>query len=223
MILLVFLVLYERYRKNRYVVAAVLASVAVLLIYSMSFKVTLTHSTSLINDIITRDLDMNWNLWYIIERANILSSDIISSPGSGYLYNALIFAPRRILPFKGYSTTLQFTYYYGTENNIPLGASNISEMNWQYKFGMIQESLMNFGYFGLICFSVLLGLILRRMESTYSKYRLTYGVLAYISMTFSYSPLFTITTLLLPAVLAQVVLEKGLTSKRARAVSTHGG
>lgn len=203
------LVLYESYKKNRYLILSSFVIIVFLIFYSILFKVTLIYSTNPINDIIIKDLDMNWNLWYIVENSSLFSSKIISFPGSGYLYNILIFLPREIAPFKGHSTTLQFTYYYGIQSNIPLGADSITQMNWQYKFGIMQEALVNFGYFGLAYFSLLLGLILRYMEKIYRRYKLTYGILAYISMAFSYSPLFTITTLLLPIVLTEIILAKG--------------
>ncbi|AST58538.1 membrane protein [Thermoanaerobacterium thermosaccharolyticum] len=207
-ILLPFMLLYEKRGETRYLFLFLFITIVILILYA-KFKVTLIYSNNAISDIIKKDIDMNWNLWYILNNSGLFSSKIISFPGSGYLYTILIFLPRTIAPFKGYSTTMQFTYYYGIQNSIPMGTYSINQMNWQYKFGIIQEALVNFGYFGIVYFSLLLGIILYYMENIHHKYKITYGILALISLVFPFTPFFTAITLLLPIVLAEIVLIKG--------------
>lgn len=207
--LLPLLVIYERYPRSKYLIYSFSFIVLIIYLYS-SFKVTLLHSENLFLDITKNDFDMNWNLWYIMENANLFYSKIISFPGSGYLYTFLIFLPRNIAPFKGYSSTMQFTYYYGIQNNIPLGASTIGELSWQYKFGVMQEALTNFGYLGVITVSILVGIVLWHMEVVYNKYKITYGIFAYISLAFTFLPFFTIITLSLPIAIEEIIMIKGL-------------
>ncbi|WP_026485636.1 O-antigen polymerase [Caldanaerobius polysaccharolyticus] len=212
-LLLSLLVIYERYPRSKYLIYSFSFIVLILYLYS-SFKVTLLNSKNLFLDIIKKDFDMNWSLWYIIENTNLFYSKIISFPGSGYLYTFLVFLPRNIAPFKGYSSTMQFTYYYGIQNNIPLGASTIGQLNWQYKFGVMPEALINFGYLGVITISILLGIILWYMEVVYNKYKITYGIFAYISLAFTFLPFFTIITLSLPIAIEEIIMIKGLKYKK---------
>ena len=72
-----------------------------------------------------------------ITRSSALGSDLLPYPGAGFVYTALLFVPRELLPDKGYATAIEFT------------AAVVSEpaawVNWRFGVGVVEETMLNFG------------------------------------------------------------------------------
>jgi hypothetical protein len=89
-----------------------------------------------------------------ITRSSLLGSDLLSYPGAGFVYTALLFVPRALLPDKGYATAIEFT------------AAVINEraawVNWRFGVGVVEETMLNFGIIavpvGLAVFGMALAL-----------------------------------------------------------------
>ncbi len=84
-----------------------------------------------------------------------IGSKILPYPMSGYVYNIFFYIPRKIAPFKGYSTASYFTSY--------LVGSDVLEIDWGFGFGLVEELALNMGLLsvipGLIMWGILMGLL----------------------------------------------------------------
>lgn len=70
-------------------------------------------------------------------RSPLLGTEVMPYPGAGYVYTALFFVPRGLLPEKGFATAIEFT---GAVVNEPA-----SLVNWRFGVGVVEELMLNFG------------------------------------------------------------------------------
>ena len=57
-------------------------------------------------------------------------------PGAGYVYTALFFVPRSVLPDKGYASAIEFTAAIVNEP---------ADVSWRFGVGVVEELMLNFG------------------------------------------------------------------------------
>lgn len=139
-----------------------LISSFILLYYSNNFKRTLMDSENLILNIINGDIDLNWTLWYTIKENNLFYNNILPYFMAGLIYMATIWIPRSIWLGKGYLSASWFTKSYLEQNFFQF--VNIHELSWGYKFGVLQDFMINFGYIGCIFYGIIIGLIFKLSE-----------------------------------------------------------
>jgi hypothetical protein len=70
-------------------------------------------------------------------RSPLLGTEVMPYPGAGYVYTALFFVPRALLPEKGFATAIEFT---AAVVNEPA-----SLVNWGFGVGVVEELMLNFG------------------------------------------------------------------------------
>lgn len=91
----------------------------------------------------------------VVDRTELMDSEVLSYPMSGYVYGLLYFAPRSIAPFKGRSTALQFSADY-------LGYDSDDVTLFGFGHSTIDEILLNGGFLflvpGLILYGAVMGL-----------------------------------------------------------------
>ncbi|MBK9168939.1 MAG: hypothetical protein IPM24_15920 [Bryobacterales bacterium] len=84
-----------------------------------------------------------------------LGTRVLPYPASGYVYSALLFVPRGLAPFKGDNTAVHFTS--------EVVGRDVSGEGWGFGLGMVEEMVLNLGYwslpFGLIAAGMVLGLL----------------------------------------------------------------
>ena len=136
--------------------------VGILLYYSSNFKRILMNEENLLLSILGNDIDLNWTLWYSVEKMSLLSNDILPYPFAGFIYIITIFVPRSLWKGKGFSSAGWFTKeVISSEQSV---AANISELNWGYKFGVLVDFILNNGAVGIVFYCIVIGLILRRLD-----------------------------------------------------------
>lgn len=88
-----------------------------------------------------------------VDRSSAIGTRIMPFPGAGYVYSALLFVPRTLAPFKGYSTAVAYTAAV-TETPDP-------ETNWGLGLGVVEELALNFGVAavlpGLLFYGIAMG------------------------------------------------------------------
>ncbi len=80
-----------------------------------------------------------------------LGSDVMPYPGSGYVYSAMYYVPRRVAPFKGTSTANWFT----------AKVINLTDAttDWGVGIGALEEWIINFGWITLPAGLLLYGFV----------------------------------------------------------------
>ena len=75
------------------------------------------------------------------DRSAWLGTEVMPYPGAGYVYTALFFVPRAVLPEKGFATAIEFT---AAVVNEPAAL-----VNWRFGVGVVEELMLNFGTFAV--------------------------------------------------------------------------
>lgn len=94
-------------------------------------------TSELIVSTFNSDLGRTPVLTEAIDRSPLLGTEVMPYPGSGYVYTALFFVPRALLPEKGFATAIEFT---AAVVNEPA-----SLVNWRFGVGVVEELMLNFG------------------------------------------------------------------------------
>jgi hypothetical protein len=76
-----------------------------------------------------------------LDRSAWLGTEVMPYPGAGYVYTALFFVPRAVLPEKGFATAIEFT---AAVVNEPAAL-----VNWRFGVGVVEELMLNFGTFAV--------------------------------------------------------------------------
>ncbi len=160
-ILLPFLVLaLFRFKMTVTRLAAALAilvvSAAILLsFFKFAYAQSDIGTPELLTETLSNDLARAPVLRTVLEQSEPWGTRIVPYPMSGYVYSALFFVPRSIVPFKGVSTAHYYTAYVaGTEPE---------ETYWGLGIGMIEELMLNAGILlvvpGLIVYGLAMGIL----------------------------------------------------------------
>ncbi len=90
-----------------------------------------------------------------IELAEPLGTKVLPYPMAGYVYSALFFVPRQVVPFKGGPTAQYFTGY--------IANTDPEETTWVLGVGVIEELIINAGLLlvipGLFVYGLAMGLL----------------------------------------------------------------
>ena len=89
----------------------------------------------------------------VVNRSELLDTDVMSYPMSGYVYGFLYFVPRSIAPFKGRSTAIQFAADY-------LGYDSDNVALFGFGHSAIDEILLNGGFLFLIPGLIIYGMVM---------------------------------------------------------------
>jgi hypothetical protein len=89
----------------------------------------------------------------VVKETELLDTDVLLFPMSGYVYGLLYFVPRSIAPFKGYSTAIQFA---ADQLGYELGDPAI----FGYGNSAIDEILLNGGFLFLIPGLIFYGMVM---------------------------------------------------------------
>jgi hypothetical protein len=88
----------------------------------------------------------------VVRKSEWVGTSTLSYSGEGYIYSALLFIPRSVAPFKGYSTAVYYTAH--ISDNSP------EAMGWGLGISAIDELLLNFGFLFLPLGLVLCGVVI---------------------------------------------------------------
>jgi hypothetical protein len=118
---------------------ALFVSAALLLpLFKWQFASEPPVSTSeLIVSTFNSDLGRTPVLTEALGRSPLLGTEVMPYPGAGYVYTALFFVPRGLLPEKGFATAIEFT---AAVVNEPA-----SLVGWRFGVGVVEELMLNFG------------------------------------------------------------------------------
>ena len=94
-------------------------------------------TSELIVSTFNSDLGRTPVLTEAIGRSPFLGTEVMPYPGAGYVYTALFFVPRALLPEKGFATAIEFT---AAVVNEPAAL-----VNWRFGVGVVEELMLNFG------------------------------------------------------------------------------
>jgi hypothetical protein len=75
-------------------------------------------------------------------KSAVFGTDIMPYSGAGYVYSALFFVPRRLVPMKGHSSAQWFT--------AAVTNDKVDETNWGFGMSAINELMLNFGTFMVV-------------------------------------------------------------------------
>jgi hypothetical protein len=94
-------------------------------------------TSELIVSTFNSDLGRTPVLTEALDRSAVLGTEVMPYPGAGYVYTALFFVPRAVLPGKGFAAAIEFT---AAVVNEPAAL-----VNWRFGVGVVEELMLNFG------------------------------------------------------------------------------
>ncbi|WP_217558271.1 hypothetical protein [Paenibacillus sp. GbtcB18] len=206
-----FLARYFVQKSSKPFVTGTVVILVILTLYSQNFKVTHVNEKSSLSEtmveVLSTDFDRNWVTWAAVDNTEFTHSKLLPYPGSGYVYTALAYVPRSIAPFKGYSAPTWFTWNISpTLGYRIVGTHDVGAMKSAYAFGYQVESILNFGYPGLLVVSVLVGLLIRFLQNLINRYNVLFPIIAIMCMQFSALTTFTLMTIHLPILVTAAVM-----------------
>lgn len=89
-------------------------------------------------EVFTGDLSRGPMLAASLDSSPAIGSRLLPYPGAGYVYSALYYVPRSVLPFKGYSTPTFFT--------ARITNARGEDLDWAFAMTAIDELAVNFGW-----------------------------------------------------------------------------
>jgi hypothetical protein len=211
-VLLPLLYLFNKKRKIKLLVISFIALILFSSVYAILFKINTKHLGLNIFDAILRifvvDIDRNWTYWLALEHSGITTNGIMDIPYSGYLYTLLIFIPRKLCNFKGYFTETWFVFFMGNNIVYEWGVSSLADINWGITLSGLSEALINGGYIGVLLYSIVLGVILKKTENLIIKYRYLGCCIPFIAVLLSGYTFSNILIIYLPIIVTLFVLNK---------------
>jgi len=120
---------------------ALFVSAALLLpLFKWQFAGENSATTSeLVVSTFNSDLGRSPVLAEALARSITIGSELMPYPGAGYVYTALFFVPRSVVPAKGFATAIEFT---AAVVNEPA-----ADVSWRFGVGVVEEAMLNFGLF----------------------------------------------------------------------------
>lgn len=168
---------YKRSRSSGLeLMGAVLVCTAIIMFYTMNFKVG-TWSRSplgLLKDIYARDFETIWTLFYAVDTCQ-RGLTIVPYPGAGFVNALLSFVPRSIAPSKGVRSAIWFTYSVCSFTGIPLGSDTLTGMSWAFKLSFLTELVINWGVPIALLLCPIYGVLLSWLDTCSRKYESSYG------------------------------------------------
>ncbi len=137
-------------------IAGAIIAAAVLPIFKWQYASENYAINDLVQETIINDFYRGNILATTLEKAEALGTNIMPYPMSGYVYSLLFYIPRQIAPFKGWSTGQTFT------SNID--KTRIEDTNWQFGIGVIEELLLNIGFWCCIPGLVVYGMCMSFLD-----------------------------------------------------------
>ncbi|MVO99205.1 oligosaccharide repeat unit polymerase [Paenibacillus lutrae] len=218
-----FLAWYFYKKTAKPIIVGIVVISIILSIYSANFKVTHINNDEGYGQtaikMIEDDFDRNWVTWAAIDNASLTKSELLPYRGSGYVYTLLGYVPRSIAPFKGYNSPQWFTLNISPQMGYTLyGVSDVSELDWGYAFGFQVESILNFGFIGLVVVSFFVGVALRFLQNLLVRFEVLYPIIAIMALQFSALTSFTLMTIHLPILVTALIIYM---SSDRKETSTH--
>lgn len=137
--------------------------VAALLLanFKIQFSGDAVTTSHLIASTVSADISRAGTLATAIEDSVPIGTSVLPYPMAGYVYTSLVYFPRQIAPFKGYSTGIYFTSH--------LLGKDPAQQNWPFGLGYIAEIMLNAGLVlvvpGLLVCGLGMGLLERLSRS----------------------------------------------------------
>lgn len=137
--LVIVLLFYGRLTSLRLGVAllAGIAAAVLLLPFYKSQRSGDRKPGELIGATVSNDFARAQTLADALQRSPLMGTNIMRYPGEGYVYSALFFIPRSVVPFKGDGTAF---YYTAAVTN-----AQTRELDWGLGISAIDEIVLNFG------------------------------------------------------------------------------
>ena len=136
---------------------AIAMAAAMLLVFKPPVAVANPSYRNAALNTLGEDLSRTGVLRQALELSPPVGTTVLEYPAAGYRYALLFFAPRLLVPSKGYSTALQFTAY--------LTGQDVANLRWGYGVGVLEELSLNLGYLlvvpGLLLYGLAYGLLER--------------------------------------------------------------
>jgi hypothetical protein len=124
-------------RRLLFVGACGVTLAALLLPFFKSQETDVSSKTELVAATLNGDFARVPVLEDVLSKSRLIGTRILDYPGAGYVYSALFFVPRIIAPFKGNSTSIEYTAYKTDQS--------ADQVHWGLGVGAIEELLLNFG------------------------------------------------------------------------------
>ncbi|MGE6488528.1 O-antigen polymerase [Paenisporosarcina sp. NPDC076898] len=202
------------YAKNKSfipIVTSFIIAISFAAWYAITFKASymLSGESSFfktIGKIIGGDFDRNWTLWMALENTSFISSNFLPYFGSGYVYTLFAFVPRALAPFKGFSTEGWFTIHVAPLLSIDSGAIDVSQLSWGYVFGVTVESILNFGWIGILIVGFMQGFILRLLNKISQKHISVYAISTLLCINMNGYSLFNSMIIIVPVLITLILL-----------------
>lgn len=143
-----------RISKSRMIVGSIIALIAVSSLatrFKWYYADDSYSQQSIMVDTINSDFARGGVLTTALESSELVGSEVMPAPMTGYVYSALFFVPRTFAPFKGDSTARYFT----------AAVLNSDLPNWGFGLGAIEEIALNIGSIfvlpGLLLYGIAFG------------------------------------------------------------------
>lgn len=131
----------------------VVLSIVLLPLYRWNHKDSSNKEAAI--GVFTTDLARGPELTYNIDNSKLIGTGILPYPGAGYVFAAMLYVPRSLAPWKGYSTARYLTAQ--ITNETP------DALDWGFGGGAIDELILNFGILfvfpGLVLYGIGFGLL----------------------------------------------------------------
>lgn len=138
-----------------FMVIAIIGAAALLPIFKWQYTDTTSSIGELVAETINGDFYRGNVLATTLEKTELLGTNIMPYPMSGYIYSLLYYVPRQIAPFKGWSTSQTFT--------ADIVRTPVEDTMWAFGVGVIEELLLNIGLLwcipGLFLYGIFMGLL----------------------------------------------------------------
>lgn len=139
-----------------FVSIAVIASAALLPIFKWQYADGGNSLEQLVVETIHGDISRSSVLSATLESTEILGTQVMAYPMSGYVYSLLFFVPRNIVPFKGWPTGQYFTSH--------IVGTHVDDTGWSFGVGAMEEILLNIGLFWCIPVLILYGMCMGQLD-----------------------------------------------------------
>ena len=155
---LLILLFHVRISGWRVILAATVFAIAasqLLPIFKWQYSGQSLTGSELLAETLQNDFSRSNVLAAALALSEPLGTRVLPYPASGYVYSALLFVPRRLAPFKGENTAVHFTS--------EVVGRDVSGEGWGFGLGLVEELLLNLGYWvlplGLVAAGMVLGLL----------------------------------------------------------------
>lgn len=142
-------------------VGAVLAASLLLPLLKWQFAEKDLHPGQLMLETIESDFSRSSVLATALELSRPAGTMVLRYPFEGYVYSALLFVPRRIVPWKGQSTPVYYT--------AAMTGISVEDTQWMFGIGAIESAALNGGLVAVAPMLLLCGIGLAVLDRVSAK------------------------------------------------------